>query len=237
MNPMLPEITKLLQLQERDQRIRTLQKELKDVPKHEALAKSQLAGDTAAVEAGSIKAKETEVKIKSVELDIQTRQNSIKRLHDQQFETRKNDEFQAMGIEIKRYEGEINKIEDKQLDLMEELEFAKSLLKDAQAKLAVTQAHVNAELKALVERAEGLKKRLSNLEAERTELAAPIEQQTMDLYTRLFTKKPDAAVVPLANGICGGCHMKVVSGTIQQLRSEEVVTQCESCGRILYLVE
>ncbi len=234
---MLPEITKLLQLQERDQRIRTLQKELKDVPKHEALAKSQLAGDTAAVEAGSIKAKETEVKIKSVELDIQTRQNSIKRLHDQQFETRKNDEFQAMGIEIKRYEGEINKIEDKQLDLMEELEFAKSLLKDAQAKLAVTQAHVNAELKALVERAEGLKKRLSNLEAERTELAAPIEQQTMDLYTRLFTKKPDAAVVPLANGICGGCHMKVVSGTIQQLRSEEVVTQCESCGRILYLVE
>ncbi len=234
---MLPEITKLLQLQERDQRIRTLQKELKDVPKHEALAKSQLAGDTAAVEAGSMKAKETEVKIKSVELDIQTRQNSIKRLHDQQFETRKNDEFQAMGIEIKRYEGEINKIEDKQLDLMEELETAKSLLKDAQAKLAVTQAHVNVELKALVERAEGLKKRLADLEAERTELAAPIEQQTMDLYTRLFTKKPDAAVVPLAHGICGGCHMKVVSGTIQQLRSEEVVTQCESCGRILYLVE
>jgi predicted nucleic acid-binding Zn-ribbon protein len=96
---------------------------------------------------------------------------------------------------------------------------------------------VNEELKVLIERAEGVKKRLSGLEAERSELAAPIESQTMDLYTRLFTKKPDAAVVPLEHGICGGCHMKVVSGTIQQLRSEEIVTQCESCGRILYLVE
>ena len=84
---MLQEITKLLQLQERDQRIRALQKELKDIPKHEALAKSQLAGDTAAVEAGSLRAKEIEVKIKGVELDIQTRQNTIKRLQDQQFET------------------------------------------------------------------------------------------------------------------------------------------------------
>jgi predicted nucleic acid-binding Zn-ribbon protein len=234
---MLQEITKLLQLQERDQRIRALQKELKDIPKHEALAKSQLAGDTAAVDAGSLRAKEIEVKIKGVELDIQTRQNSIKRLQDQQFETRKNDEFQAMGIEIKRYESDISKIEDKQLEFMEELEVAKAALKAAQAKLALTQTRVNEELKVLIERADGVKKRLAGLETERSELAAPIEPQTMDLYTRLFTKKPDAAVVPLEHGICGGCHMKVVSGTIQQLRSEEVVTQCESCGRILYLVE
>ena len=177
------------------------------------------------------------MKIKGVELDIQTRQNTIKRLQDQQFETRKNDEFQAMGIEIKRYESDISKIEDKQLEFMEELEVAKAALKAAQAKLALTQTRVNEELKVLIERAEGVKKRLAGLETERSELAAPIEPQTMDLYTRLFTKKPDAAVVPLEHGICGGCHMKVVSGTIQQLRSEEVVTQCESCGRILYLVE
>jgi hypothetical protein len=234
---MLQEITKLLQLQERDQRIRTLQKELKDIPKHEALAKSQLAGDTAAVEAVSLKAKETEVKIKSVELDIQTRQNSIKRLHDQQFETRKNDEFQALGIEVKRYEGDVSALEDKQLEFMEELEVTKEKLKEAQAKLAVTQGRVNEELKVLAERAEGVKKRLAEVEAERSTIAAPIEAPTIELYTRLFTKKPDAAVVPLNHGICGGCHMKVISGTIQQLRLDETITQCESCGRILYLVE
>lgn len=234
---MYPEITKLLQLQERDQRISALRKELKDVPRHEAAAKTQLAGDTAAVEAASMKVKEIEVKIKGVELDIQTRQNTIKRLGDQQFETRKNDEFQALGLEIKRYEADVRAIEDKELGFMEELEAAKSVLKDAQAKLSLTQGRVNEELKGLAERAEGSKKRLAEVEAERAGLAAPIEPAAQDLYQRIFIKKGDAAIVPLRHGICGGCHMKVVSGTIQTARGDEMLAQCDSCGRILYLVE
>ncbi|TDU72885.1 hypothetical protein EI77_01351 [Prosthecobacter fusiformis] len=234
---MLPEITQLLKLQERDQRIRALQKELKDIPKNEAMAKMQLAGDQAAVEAASMRAKETEVKIKSVELDIATRQNSIKRLHDQQFETRKNDEFQALGHEIKRYETDVHALEDTELEHMEVLEGAKAVLKEAQAKLAITQGRVNEDLKSLAIRAEGVKARLAAEEAERSALATPVETPVLDLYNRLFTKKGDSAVVALLNGICAGCHMKVVMGTIQQLRSGETLTQCESCGRILYLVE
>lgn len=234
---MLPEITKLLKLQERDQRIRQLQKELKDIPRLEAQARTQLAGDQAAVEAASQRIKEIEVTIKGVELDIQTRQNSIKRLHDQQFETRKNDEFQALGHEIQRYQKDVTALEDIELEHMEALEAAKGVLKEAQARLAVTQGRVNEELQALAERIAGVKSRLGGLEEERQALAEPVEPAALDLYSRLFAKKPDAAVVALENGICGGCHMKVVLGTVQQLRAGETITQCESCGRILYLVE
>ena len=234
---MLPEITQLIKLQQRDQRIRALQKELKDIPKNEAMAKMQLAGDLAAVEAANQRAKEIEVKIKGVELDIATRQNSIKRLHDQQFETRKNDEFQALGHEIKRYESDVHALEDTELEHMEALEAAKAVLKEAQAKLAVTQERVNEDLKSLAVRAEGVKTRLVGEEAERKTLAEPVATETLSLYDRLFNKKGDSAVVALTNGICGGCHMKVVMGTVQQLRAGELMTQCESCGRILYLVE
>ena len=234
---MLPELTQLLKLQERDQRIRALQKELKDIPKNEAMAKMQLAGDLAAVEAANLRAKEIEVKIKGVELDIATRQNSIKRLHDQQFETRKNDEFQALGHEITRYEGDVRALEDTELEHMETLETAKTVLKAAQAKLAITQERVNEDLKTLAVRAEGVKARLALEEAERSTLATPVDTPVLELYNRLFTKKGDAAVVALNHGICAGCHMKVVMGTIQQLRADENITQCESCGRILYLVE
>jgi hypothetical protein len=234
---MHPEIPKLLQLQERDQRISALKKDLKDVPKHEAAAKAQLAGDTAAVEAASLKAKEVEVKIKGVELDIQTRQNTIKRLNDQQFETRKNDEFQALGVEIKRYETDVHNLEDKEIGFMEELEAAKAVLKEAQGKLGLTQGRVNEELKHLAERMEGVKKRLAEVEAERAEIVAPLDPVTVSLYQRIFTKKGDSGVVPLTNGVCGGCHMKVVSGTLQTARASEALAQCESCGRIVYIVE
>jgi predicted nucleic acid-binding Zn-ribbon protein len=234
---MLPEITQLLKLQERDQRIRQLQKELKEIPRLEAQAKSQLANDQAAVESTHQKAQEIEVKIKGLQLDIQTRQNSIKRLHDQQFETRKNDEFRALGTEIERYQKDVSGIEDKELEQMEALEGAKVDYKEAQARLAVTQSRVNEELKGLAERAEGMKSRLAEVQAERAQLVAPVEAPILDIYTRLFAKKPDAAIVPLEHGICKGCHMKLVMATLQQLRNNEVMTQCENCGRILYLVE
>ena len=101
----------------------------------------------------------------------------------------------------------------------------------------MTQARVNEELAQLDERLAGINARLAELQAERAELAAPVDPETLTLYSRLFTRRGDAAVVPLENGICGGCHMKIVTSTIQQLRQSETLTQCDSCGRILYLVE
>src|SRR5690606_37906095 len=124
-----------------------------------------------------------------------------------------------------------------ELDQMEALETAKAKLKDAQAKLGETQKRVNDELKALDERVEGVKKRLEELTAERKEIAAPVDEDSLDLYTRIFTKKGDAGIVPMENAQCGGCHMKVVVGVVQSLRQSETLTQCECCGRILYLVE
>lgn len=234
---MLPEIPQLLQLQERDQRIRSLQRDLKDVPNLQNRAKTQLAGDEAAVETALHGTREIEVKIKNVELDIQTRQNTIKRLQDQQFETRKNDEFQALGHEVQRYQQEVSGLEDKELELMEQLDAAKSRLAEAQKKLSATQGRVNEELQQLDERAKGISDRLAGLKSERTELAAKIPAEALNLYERLMKSKGDAAVVPLEHGICGGCHMKVVTATALQVKAGDTITQCESCARILYLAE
>lgn len=234
---MLPEISKLLQLQDRDLLLKNLQKDLKDVPTLQQRAKLQLSGDQASVDAALLASREIEVKIKNVELDIQTRQTSIKRLNDQQFETRKNDEFQALGHEIKRYQNEVRVHEDKELDLMEELDAAKKVLATAQAKLAETQKNVDEDLAQLAVRATNLETRVAETKAERTTLAEPIDSGVLELYDRLLKSKGGTAIVPLENGICGGCHMKVVHSTLQNLQQAEAITQCEHCGRIVYLVE
>ena len=146
-------------------------------------------------------------------------------------------ELQALGHEIKRYQNEVRVHEDKELDLMEELDAAKKVLATAQAKLAETQKNVDEDLAQLAVRATNLEKRVAETKAERTTLAAPIDSGVLELYDRLLKSKGGTAIVPLENGICGGCHMKVVHSTLQNLQQAEAITQCEHCGRIVYLVE
>ncbi len=234
---MQAEIIKLLQVQERDQKIRQCQKDLKDVPVLEARAKTQLAGDVAAVEKAHHAVVAVELAIKSLELDVGTRRTSIKRLQDQQFETRKNDEFQALGHEIQRYQKEVSDLEDKELEQMEKLDAAKAAQAEAQARLAATQGRVDQELAVLGQRATALQARVVDLKKEREELAGAVPVEALELYDRIFKKKGDCAVAPLTGEMCGGCHMKVVIGTIQSVKQGEGLTQCESCGRILYLPE
>lgn len=234
---MLPIVRQLLVLQERDQRIRALSKDLRDAPVLRQRATSRLAENEAAVSAAQAAVREVELKIKSLELDVQTRRNTIERLKEQQFATRKNEEFQALGHEVTRYENEVRSLEDRELDLMEQLEAAKPGLATAQASLADTRKLVDEELTALADRSRNIEAQLAELKSERERLAADIEETALGLYNRLMKSKGDAAVVPLRGDICQGCHVKVVLDTQIKLKTDEEITQCEQCGRILCLEE
>lgn len=202
-----------------------------------AAAEMKLAGDKSAVAKAKEGVQQIEVKIKEVELDVQTRETTIKRLQDQQFETRKNDEFAALGHEIQRYQQEVSDLETKELELMEQLDGAKAVFGEAQGRLGDSEKKVALDIEALDKRSVVLEERLSSTKTERAELASPIDEESLELYDRLFAKKGDAAISPLENGTCGGCHMKCVMSTVQQLRQDEGLVQCDNCGRILYLVE
>ncbi len=232
---MLPVVRQLLVLQDRDQSIRSLSKELKEIPNLKKRAETRLHDDTAAVEAALGKVREVELKIKSLELDIQTRKTTVTRLKDQQFATRKNEEFRAMGHEIERYEKEVYSLEDQEIELMEKLESVKPALTDAQKLQAATKKGVEEELIQLDERAKNLQARLADLQKERAELAEPIDPTPLGMYNRLMKSKGDAAVVLMEKHTCQGCHMRLVSGTLHSLDLDEEITQCEQCGRILYL--
>lgn len=232
---MLPVVQQLLALQDRDQRIRNLSKDLKDIPNLQKRAQFRLADDEAAVAEALGKVREVELKIKNLELDIQTRKTTVLRLKDQQFATRKNEEFRTMGNEIERYEKEVYSLEDQELELMEQLEGVKPGLASAQQKLAATKKSVEEEIMELGERAKAIEARLHDLRGERLQLAEPIDPSALNSYDRLMKSKGDAAIVLVEAGACKGCHVKVISGTLHSLRADTEITHCEQCGRILYL--
>ncbi|MFK7910055.1 MAG: zinc ribbon domain-containing protein [Akkermansiaceae bacterium] len=232
---MLAEIQSLLILQDRDQRIESLESDLKLIPLSKDRAKERLANDLAAVEAAKKAIQENEIAIKNLELDIGTRKDTLSKLKVQQYETKKNEEFTALGKEIERYDQEVDDYETSELELMENADLLGEKRKQAEDALALTQSMVDEEITQLDQRASECSKQLEEVQSERTKLATDIDEDLLSLYERLMKSKGGNAIVSADKGQCSGCHMKLVPATLISVQSEKDVTQCENCGRILHL--
>ena len=231
---MLPVLEQLLVLQNRDQKINLLQRELKSAPVERKAIEDKLAASGAAVDAVKLKVREIEVARKSLELDANTRRDTIAKLKTQQFQTRKNEEFAALGTEVKRYEAEVQSIEDKELELMDETEKLKPSIAAAEKDLAQKKGQIAQQMSDLEAKIKAIETELAQLQAERTTLAAQIDEDLLDRYQRLLASKGDAAVVAVEHEVCTGCHMKVTTQTAVKAKGSLEIVSCEQCGRILY---
>jgi predicted nucleic acid-binding Zn-ribbon protein len=228
------ELEQLLVLQDRQQKIRQIENEIRTLPLQRQNLERQLADSAAAVEHLKQRGRQLEIDRKKLELDVGTRQESITRLKTQQYQTRKNDEFQAIGHEIERYEGEIRKIEDDELELMDQADKLKVELTAEEKKAATIKDSVSRQLSDLADKSKTLDSRLQDLRKDRAELAAKIDEDLLNRFDRLFKSKGDAAVVGLEHEVCTGCHMKVTTATAMRVKAGKEIVSCEQCGRILY---
>ena len=231
---MHPDLEQLLVLQDRQQKIKQIQTEVETLPLQRKNLEEQLAASVAGVEALKQKARQVEMGRKKLELDVGTRTETISRLKTQQYQTRKNDEFQAIGHEIERYESEIRKIEDDELELMVEADKVKVDLGVEEKKSATVKESVARQTADLEAKSKTLQSRLEELAKERAEIAGKIDEDLLGRFERLFKSKGDAVVVALEHEVCTGCHMKVTAQTAHRVKAGKEIVSCENCGRILY---
>jgi len=229
-----PELEQLLVLQDREQKIRQIHIEIETVPLQRKSLAAQLAASMAGVEALKQKSRRVEMDRKKLELDVGTRAETISRLKTQQYQTRKNDEFQAIGHEIERYENEISKIEDDELELMVQADKIKIDLTEEEKKAVAVKESIGRQTADLDEKSKALESRLEELTRERAELAGKIDEDLLARFERLFKSKGDAVVVALEHEVCTGCHMKVTAQTAHRVKAGREIVSCENCGRILY---
>src|SRR6266513_3568370 len=132
---MLEAIEKLLILQDRDRKISRLRTELANVGPERLALQTRTAASLAALDAARQRAKHIESDRKKLELEVEAKKQAIERYSLQQFQTKKNDEYRALAHEIEMAREAIVKLEDEQLELMEQADTAQKRL-SAAAKLA-----------------------------------------------------------------------------------------------------
>jgi predicted nucleic acid-binding Zn-ribbon protein len=231
---MLAEIEQLLILQDRDQKLKHLRAELATVPVERKRLETGAAARTTRLENARNHLREVELHRKKLELEVKSRQDSIAKFRTQQFQTRKNEEFQALGHEIQRMESEISTIEDQEIELMEEAEKGQAELKKVEAETKTAQALHEQQLKALENKKQVLETRVGEIEKDRTTIAGRLNADLIYQYSRLFQSKGGDAIVAIEHEVCMGCHMKNTLTTVHRAKLARDIVHCEQCGRIVY---
>jgi len=231
---MLPVIEKLLILQDRDRHILKLQDELARVgPERDGL-RSNLSSSQGALDAAKQKVMHFESDRKKLELDVEAKKQLIDKYSVQQFQTKKNEEFRALGHEIEMCKEAITKLDDQQIELMEKIEAAQKEVAAANKTLAEARKVVDSRIGDIDAREANLKKELAELLSNRDELAEAVDEFTRSKYERLLKQKGQNVVVGIQHGVCGGCHMQLSRSIIVTCQADQEIITCPNCGRILF---
>lgn len=231
---MLPVIENLLILQDRDRKIMRVEAELANLGPERAALDQRAQRAQAETDAGKQKAKQLESDRKKLELEVEAKKQLIEKYSLQQFQTKKNEEYKALAHEIEVCKEAINKLDDQQLVLMEQVEAASR--EAAEITKVSSEALKDVELArtSLVDKEARLKRELAELKSDYSRLEEAVEEGVRERYIRLRKQRGATTVVGIDRGICGGCHMKLPMQVVLSCQAQQEIVTCPQCSRILY---
>jgi len=224
----------VIRLQEVDNRLADLHKEISALPIHIAAIEKKLVSHERKLEADRAALAGNQKERKKCDADIQTQEQKISKLKDQMVSAKTNDQYRAFQNEIEFCQNEIRKYEDRILELMSESEPLDRNVKTAEASLKTEKAQVEGEKQQARERTAVDEKAQADLQKERAEIVAGIAPGVYQRYTRIAKMRRGIGVAEALDGRCSACNIAMRLQFFQDLKKGEQVMSCESCGRILY---
>ena len=222
-----------LRLQALDRKIAALETEIATLPKHIAEIETRLETHKRRLEADRAALAANARDRKKMEGDIQLHQQKLSKLREQMAAAKNNEQYRAFTNEISFIDAEIRKCEDKIIVLMEQSEPLEKNVKAAEVNLKSETSEVeNAQVQAR-ERTAVDQKEAAEIKAERKTLADKMDPKIYTEYERVRKKTKNTPIADATDGRCGACQIALRPQFFQDLRKQERVMSCESCGRFL----
>ena len=227
-------LKQLLQLQKLDLQIEACKRRETEIPKQKRKYEEQRKRLTDELEAQQAHYRKVELDQRECESDIEQRQTQLNKYQAQLNTVKKNEEYQALLHEIDNIKRQVAHKEERVLELMMELESSKERLREDRERIDSELRKLDehcAEVDAELEEARTERQRL---EQEAAKAAEAVDGDLLHRYRRIrANKKSGAAVVPLREEVCSGCHMYVLPQLINEVMAGEI-RACNHCGRLLY---
>jgi hypothetical protein len=233
---MNPDLKILVEVQSLDNTIRGLVAEIQSLPRKIAEIESQLSEHIAKAETDQKRLAENQRSRRKREMEIVALREKISKHKDQMLEVKTNEQYKALSHEIEFHEAAIRKLEDEILGEMIESESLETQLKAAQQNLTVERSRGQVEIRAAEQRIQQEKEKLEVAQRQRKEAQSHVHPDILFSYERIAGFRKGHAVADVLNGACGVCHVSLRPQAYNDVKTNEYLLHCESCGCILHYV-
>ncbi len=231
-----PDFQQLLLLHSRDRRLKTLKNDLEKLPGELEYMDKKIFEEKESIRMAMEEWKTLESKNNSLEKDILSHRDQIARQRNRQLEVKKNEEYQALEHEIANLESKIDELESEQIETLDKIDDARETAEVAEKKIAQRVIELEKEREERVAFGKQAEIDVQSLETQIVETREEVEPDFLSVYDRvskIVSRPPYMA--PLEDQKCSGCHLRVSNDVVSSVLVEKKLTQCDQCGRIVYI--
>lgn len=233
---MLPDLERLIHLQEIETHTGAAQRIVAAAPERIASLDAKLAAARDGVEAAKAAVAENQTARRTADKDLLASQQRLEKYKEQSMAVKTNTEFHAMQHQMAAVKAEIDQFESRTLEIMMRADELAAALKAAEARLKADEAAVTAERKAIeTERVEN-EAALKALAAERAALVKQISPHVVSIFEKVARSRGGQAMARAERERCVVCQVRLRPMVFQAVVRNDEIVQCDSCQRILFFV-
>ena len=226
-------VSNILTVQKYDMKLRDLETKYRTIPGERAKLREEYLAAKAQLAAVRENAARIELAKKQAESDIAALNEKIRKNLTQSALIKKNAEYQALMTDIETAKAAISEIETRVIELMDEQEAAVKAVAEQEKMFAATEKQIREELAEFEQLIETIKQDALKLKAEKKRFISRVELNVLNAYQNILTRDKGKPVVPIVNGSCGNCSLKVTPQAINEAKKGLLVF-CDNCSHILY---
>ncbi len=224
----------LLQLQEIDDKIDKLESEKAIIPAELQALEAELEEHKSVFQTKSDVLEELQKERRSKDRQLDTQQAQLDRYKSQRLSVKTNKEYTALESEITDLEEANSSIEDEILELMISIDEASDEIEVARKELEIQEDVFKKKRGKFLSEVKKLDRQIAKWNKEREVFLEKISSTLMSRYNGWRERRGSSLVAVIAGQSCGGCYLRLPAQLINEVRKEQELHTCNSCGRILY---
>ncbi len=224
----------LIALQNCDKKIQETRKKRDECPARIASLDSELEMAEASLTEAKEKLEALKKDRRQVERDIEDVEVRKKKGQAKLSSVSTNKEYRAALKEIEELDRTRSLLEDKALELMEQVEQLEEEIKEGVKDLKALKKKVDGDRKVIEQEMKKLEDYLGVLLKEREQLCKKVDGELLSRYDMLRERRGGLAVSPVISGVCQTCHMGIPPQKFNELIRGDNLMSCPNCQRIIY---